>query len=231
MTFGLCVREQYEDDKDDKQFQYGVIVTTRLPCIGRLCPYISEHGVLSVQSHINEEFGERAIRLLEEGLTIGDAIDSLLHIDGASDQLQIHGLDGESTYTYSGDGCRDWYGHTSGKNYTVAGNLLVGRDVINATEDAYTRGDPGAPLPNRLIDALEAGHDEGGDKRETLNVQSVVLVLKNTENQDSSRAYYNYYRDLEFHIDASESPFEDLRQSFELAKEGFEMASNRYQSK
>nr|WP_254269684.1 DUF1028 domain-containing protein [Halorussus aquaticus] len=73
------------------------------------------------------------------------------------------------------------------------------------------------------MDALEAGHAEGGDKREELHVQSAALLVETTEDREMEP----YYDDLR--VDATETPIADLRETFELAEEGFEMAVERYE--
>ena len=78
------------------------------------------------------------------------------------------------------------------------------------------------PLAERLINALAAGHAEGGDKREELYVQSAALVVRTTEDREMEPCY----NDLR--VDATETPVENLRGTYELAREGFEMAVERY---
>jgi uncharacterized Ntn-hydrolase superfamily protein len=122
--------------------------------------------------------------------------------------------------------------HVVGDNYTVAGNLLTGEDVVEATAPAYEAAagaspddpedDPGAALAERLIDALAAGHELGGDKREDLHVQSAALLIRTTEDREMAP----YYDDLR--VDATETPVADLRETYELAAEGYEMAMERY---
>lgn len=89
--------------------------------------------------------------------------------------------------------------------------------------DAYegTRGDD-RPLALRLIDALEAGHDQGGDKREDLVVQSAALQVATTEDREPEP----YYDDL--HVDATKTPLADLRETHELAAQGYEAALEKY---
>ena len=109
--------------------------------------------------------------------------------------------------------CRDWYGHLQREGLTVAGNLLVGEAVIEATADRFERADPDEPMATRLIDALAAGQAEGGDKREELTVQSAALRVHSTEDHDEPPLY----NDLR--VDASETPVADLRETFDLAYE------------
>ena len=224
MTFSICVREKYEDDEGDPQTKFGVAVTTRLPAVGTLCPFASENGAVATQSLVNVELGRKGVEYLDDGLAVEDALQALLDADEGAPQRQLHGVDAEDTFVFSGEECKDWYGHVEGDSYTVAGNLLTGESVVEAVADTYRENrDDDAPLAERLIDALEAGHAEGGDKREDLHVQSAALLVESTEDREMEP----YYDDLR--VDATETPIEDLRETFDLAEEGFEMAVERYE--
>jgi uncharacterized Ntn-hydrolase superfamily protein len=237
MTFSICVREEYEDEATasngssgdaprdgDDHTRFGVAVTTRLPAVGTLCPFASESGAVATQSLVNVELGRRGVAYLDDGLAVEDALQALLNADEGAPQRQLHGVDAEGTFAFSGEECKDWFGHVEGDGFTVAGNLLTGESVIEAVAETYREGrDSDAPLAERLVDALEAGHAEGGDKREDLHVQSAALIVETTEDREMEP----YYDDLR--VDATETPIEDLRETYELAKEGYEMAVERYE--
>ncbi|WP_135826790.1 DUF1028 domain-containing protein [Halorussus ruber] len=224
MTFSICVRESYEDDEGTTQTRFGVAVTTRLPAVGTLCPFASENGAVATQSLVNVELGRKGVEYLDDGLAVEDALQALLNADEGAPQRQLHGVDEDGTFVFSGEECKDWYGHIEGDSYTVAGNLLTGESVVEAVADEYEESrDEDRPLAERLVDALEAGHAEGGDKREELHVQSAALLVESTEDREMEP----YYDDLR--VDATETPVEDLRETYELATEGFEMAVERYE--
>ena len=126
MTFSICVRERYTDDAGDDQVRFGVAVTTRLPGVGTLCPFASADGAVATQSRVNVELGRKGIAYLADGVAVDDALDALLNADEGRDRRQLHGVDAENTFAFSGEACGDWYGQTVGENYTVAGNLLDG---------------------------------------------------------------------------------------------------------
>lgn len=231
MTFSICVRERYRDETGDEQTRFGVAVTTRLPGVGTLCPFASENGAVATQSLVNVELGRKGIEYLDDGLAVGDALEALLNADDGRDQRQLHGVGADGEFAFSGPECKPWYGQQIGDNYTVAGNLLTGESVIEAVAETYETNaagdDPGSeadrPLAARLVDALAAGHAEGGDKREELPVQSAALLVRSTEEQ----AIEPYYDDLR--VDATETPIADLRETYEHAKRGYEMALERYE--
>jgi len=84
-------------------------------------------------------------------------------------------------------------------------------------------GDGAAPLPERLVEALAAGHEAGGDKREELTVQSAALVVEDTESRPFDRA------DTDLRVDATETPIADLRATYEMAVEGHADAMAKYE--
>jgi len=229
MTFSICVREEYTDEEGDEQTRFGVAVTTRLPGVGTLCPFASENGAVATQSLVNVELGRKGVEYLDDGLAADDALRSLLNADDGAPQRQLHGVGSAGTFAFSGEECHGWFGHVEGDGYTVAGNLLTGEDVVDETAAAYEASAPGpdeaadAPLAERLVDALAAGHAEGGDKREDLHVQSAALLVASTEDPPVDP----YFNDLR--VDATETPIEDLRETYEYAVEGYEMAMERYE--
>ena len=247
MTFSICVHEPYTDEDGEEQDRFGVAVTTRLAGVGTLCPFANEHGAVATQSLVNVELGRKGIEYLGDGLAVGDALDALLNADDGAQSRQLHGVDADGSFVFSGEECKPWYGHHDGSDaveghYTVAGNLLTGEEVIESVADAYEAGapphgaedraesdaTPGAgdgsePLSKRLVDALEAGHEAGGDKREELTVQSAALVVEDTEERPFDRAY------TDLRVDATETPIADLRETHELAVEGHEAAMAKYE--
>ena len=222
MTFSICVREAYTDDAGDRRVRFGVAVTTRLPGVGTLCPFASESGAVATQSLVNVELGRRGIEYLDDGLAVEDALEALLNADEGRARRQLHGVDADGTFAFSGEECRDWYGHAVGENYTIAGNLLTGEAVIDAVESAYESDAFGdAPLAERLIDALDAGHAAGGDRRDHLPVQSAALKVRTTEGDRGA-----YYDDLR--VDATETPIADLRETYEQARRGGAILAEEY---
>ena len=220
MTFSICVREPL----DDGGMQFGVAVTTRLAGVGTLCPFVNEHGAVATQSLVNVDLGRRGIDYLADGIDIADALQGLLNADDGQEHRQLHGVDATNEFAYSGESCKDWFGHHRGDTYTVAGNLLVGESVITETAAAYEASrDDDRPLAFRLVDALEAGHSEGGDKRTDLHVHSAAIRVETTVAHDVE-PFYNDIR-----VDATETPITDLHETLTYARESYEMVLDRYE--
>jgi uncharacterized Ntn-hydrolase superfamily protein len=145
-----------------------VIVTTRVPFVGRAVPWVRAGvGAVATQSWTVVEYGKQGLDLLEKGVAPEDVLKQLLANDEGRELRQLGIIDTKGrTASFTGRENGVWAGGHQGKNYTVQGNILVGPEVVEAVAaqmDA-TEG-TGMPLAERLILALEAGHAKGGDKR------------------------------------------------------------------
>ena len=72
--------------------------------------------------------------------------------------LDLRGLAAGRT----GSGNREWAGHRADRNVLAAANAVVGPGVVEAMYEAFVRT-PERPLWERLLDALEAGKQAGGE--------------------------------------------------------------------
>jgi uncharacterized Ntn-hydrolase superfamily protein len=223
MTFSLCVREAYETEQGEDHVRFGTAITTRVANIGMKSPYVTENAAVSAQAGgIDESFSIQNIELREQaaeyvgdGLAIDDAIPALLNVDDRESIRQVHGVDEDTSFAHTGEDAADWAGHVVGDNYTTAGNVLAGPEVVSAVAETYEAGGRADPLPQRLIDALEAGFDEGGDKRTHLPVHSVAIRIRSTE----TIAPIPFVHD--FRVDATETPFEDIREVYDLVERSY----------
>lgn len=108
MTFSICAHERYTDDDGDGQDRFGVAVTTRLAGVGTLCPFAGENGAVATQSLVNVELGRKGLAYLEDGLAVEDALEALLNADDGRSNRQLHGVDAQGTFAFSGEDCLPW---------------------------------------------------------------------------------------------------------------------------
>ena len=76
---------------------------------------------------------------------------------------------------HPGHQCLDWAGGRTGDGYAVQGNILVGPEVVEAVEEWWLQN-PDTAFARRLVDALQAGDDAGGDRRGRQS--AAVLVVR-----------------------------------------------------
>ena len=154
-------------------------VTTRLPEVGRLCPWVKAGvGAVATQSYVKVEYGPRGLELLEQGKTPQEAIDEMLKDDPRRETRQLGIIDAKgNTANFTGNKCVEHASSRVGTNYTVQGNMLVGRETIDAVADSFEASEgSGLALADRLIAALQAGQAAGGDMRKGNRQSAAVLV-------------------------------------------------------
>ena len=158
MTYSILVH-------DPETRAFGAAVASRFFAVGALCTH-AEGGVgaLSTQALVNPMYGPDGMALLRDGLAAQTVVDRLVAPDPGQWQRQLHVIDAAGRVAqHTGPGCVTWAGQRHDVNVSVAGNMLAGPAVLDAMLAGFA--DATGPLALRLIAALQAGEDAGGDKR------------------------------------------------------------------
>ena len=186
--------------------QFGVAVSTKVPAVGALCPYVKAGvGAIASQSFVNPYIGINGLKYLEEGLTAEAVRDRILAEDPEPDIRQFAIVDKTGqTAAFTGEKCVDWHGHIVGDHFVAAGNMLVGKETIKEMATTFETTQE-QKLSERLLAALEAGQKAGGDKR---GKQSAALKVVATED----------YPLVDLRVDEHEDPVKELRRVYDIAK-------------
>lgn len=130
-------------------------------------------GAIATQALANVSYGPRAMELLAAGATVEDCLSEFSSTDEtfASRQFGIVAADGASC-SHTGSECLDWAGGITGPNFAAQGNILTGPGVVDALVTVWT--DSSLPFPERLVAALAAAEEAGGDSR---GRQSAALLV------------------------------------------------------
>lgn len=197
-TFSIAAR-------DPETGNFGVAVSTALVGVGALCPFVSENAAVATQSFVKVSHGRNAVELADRGVGVDTACAALIGDDEHAAVRQLHGVDAKgNAYTFSGERCVDWHGHEAHESFTVAGNMLTGRETIDALAEGYEAAE--GEFTDRLISGLEAAQEAGGDKRG--KISSAVLV-----HADEPKLWHN------LRVDSSDEPVDELRALYEQAVE------------
>jgi len=191
-----------------------VAVATARPAVGALVPWVSRRAAIATQARTNTELGRQGLTLADHGVPIASALAGLLETDPERDLRQLHGVDAQGTFAYTGSRCVDWCGHIVGAGFTIAGNMLAGEGVITAMAQAFAGCEP-EDLPARLMIALEAGQAAGGDKR---GKQSASLLVAS----ELPRGYHN------LRVDDHADPVAELRRVYEVAVAHWDRVGREY---
>jgi len=188
----------------------GIAVESRFFAVGSVVPWAKAGvGAVATQSFANTGFGPDGLALLESGKSAQETLDALLAKDGEADQRQVGIVDAQGRgATWTGPKCNVWAGGKTGKNYTAQGNILSGKEVVEALASTF-ESSAGLPLADRLVKALAAGQAAGGDAR---GQQSAALLVVRAKGGYSG--YNDRYIDLR--VDDSPRPIEELARLLEL---------------
>ncbi|HVP04620.1 MAG TPA: DUF1028 domain-containing protein [Dehalococcoidia bacterium] len=122
-------------------------------------------GVIASQAFANRYLAIDGLRLVEDGLPPERVVERVIASDAGRDLRQVGVVDHEGRVAaYTGGKCIPWAGHLMGPGYVCLGNILVSEGVVKAMASAFERS-RGEPLYERLMLALEAGQEAGGDRR------------------------------------------------------------------
>ena len=202
MTWSLIAR--------DTDGTFGVAIASRFFAVGALCVHTRGGvGALSTQALMNPLYGAAGIAALADGIAAEHVIARLTDADEGRAQRQVHVLGARGRgAAFTGSQCIDWCGHQVHDDFSVAGNMLAGPDVLEATAAAFV-GSAGRPFGERLVAAMAAGERAGGDKR---GKQASALRLHGREE----------YPSLDLRVDDHAEPLIELQRLYDKSLERFQ---------
>ena len=168
MTFSVVGRS------DDGR-SIGVAVASKFLAVGSAVPAARFGvGAIATQSYANTLYKRDGLALLDAGRSADETVQALLEPDEGRATRQVGVVDAAGrAATWTGDGCHAWAGGVSGDGYAIQGNILTGGDVVDAMQRTWLDGTERS-LPERLLGALTAGDQAGGDRR---GRQSAALLV------------------------------------------------------
>ena len=187
----------------------GVGITTSEISVGSRCPFVrSKVGAVATQAMTNPRLGTAALDLLATGAQAGDVVSRLAEEDAHIERRQIGVVDalGRSA-ARTGALIHPWAGHLTGAGYVAMGNGLVGEGVVSAMAEAF-QGSVEEDLEERLMRAVEAGEDAGGEAAPFTPYHSAALVVYGDDS----------FSRVDLRVDDHPEPLTELRRLLELLK-------------
>ncbi|KML28769.1 DUF1028 domain-containing protein [Rossellomorea marisflavi] len=194
---------------DPETQEWGIAVQSKFLAVGSVVPFAKAGvGAIATQSYANTAYGPEALRLLEEGKTAEETLELITKDDPERQLRQVGIIDAHGNpATYTGEGCYDWAGGMTGKHVAVQGNILVDEQTVQAMLDTFEA--TGGSLAERLLTALSAGQDAGGDSR---GMQSAALLV--VKEEGGYGGFNDRYIDLR--VDDHPTPIEELQRIFRM---------------
>jgi len=130
-------------------------------------------GAIATQSLVNISFGPRGLELLKQGMTAQQVLDQLISEDEGRDYRQLAIVDAKGNVaSYTGKKCIPDAGNIVGDNFSVQANLMANNKVWSAMDKAFKESK--GPLAERMLEALTAAQNVGGDIR---GQQSAAILI------------------------------------------------------
>jgi uncharacterized Ntn-hydrolase superfamily protein len=196
VTFSVLARDADTGD-------LGIAVSSCVLAVGRAVPGARPGvGVVAVQARSRRGLGNTLLNGLAEGAEPATLVRRAAHsAEDADRQIAVLDTAGR-TAADTGRGSFPVSGHRLGEGYSVQGNMLASAEVLSAMARSFetARG----ALADRLLAALTAGQEAGGDLRGRQS--AALLVVSGTPADDEDDGIRTDLR-----VDDSADPVGQLR--------------------
>ncbi len=210
--------------RDSVTGEIGVAVQSHWFSVGSVVTWAEAGtGAVATQSLVEVSYGPLGLELMRAGKNADQALKGLLEADDFPEWRQVAMIDATGRVAvHTGEKCIREAGHRAGKQYSVQANLMEKNTVWDAMAEAYETAE--GDLAERMLAALEAAQNEGGDIRGKQS--SAILIVKA---ESSGRPYLD--RVMELRVEDHVEPVKELRRlvqvqrAYDLMNEGDEHIS------
>ncbi len=196
MTYSIVAR-------DAGTGEMGVATQSQAFAVGSSVPFaLPGHGVIATQSMAEPMYGSVGLDLLQGGFTAQEVLTALSSVDPQPQRRQVAvlGVNGDLA-AYTGDSCVDAAGHLIGETCVGLANMASSPAVWEAMVERFEAS--AGPLAQRLLSALQAAEEAGGDFRGRRS--AAIMVIRATT---TGRPWHDAVVDLR--VDDSPEPVDAL---------------------
>ena len=160
-------------------------------------------GVVATQSFVNPSYGPRGLAMMKLGLSPEIVLQQLTGQDEGKAYRQAAILNNKGLVAaHTGKDCIEAAGHHVGENYSVQANLMANATVWPKMAEAFEQS-KGQPLAERMMVALEAAQEAGGDIR---GKQSAAMIVVSSDQNKAS-----WEKNVDLRVDDHTEPLKELR--------------------
>ena len=202
---------------DAKTGEVGGAVQSRVFAVGNGVLWAEAGtGVVATQAIVDVSYGPQGLQLLRAGLTPTAAVKAIWDSDPdprpgdwTKQGRQFAIMDARGNYAaFTGPKATAWAGNKGGQFCTAQGNILAGEQVVSAMVEAFEKTE--GHLSYRLLAALDAGQQAGGDKR---GMQSAAILIVKKD----GGVWLHNDTVLRLQVDDNPEPLKELRRLIDLA--------------
>ncbi len=194
--------------RDEATGELGVAVQSRAFGVG-LCAWARPGvGAIATQAFTERSYGPLGLDLLAADESPADALAQLLRVDEQRDFRQVAFLAADGrTAAHTGAACVPDCGHIAREGVSAQGNMLASPAVWHAAADTFA--DTEGTLAERLLAALDAAEEAGGDFRG--REAAVLLVVSGDPEQKPWEPV------IDLRVDNHAEPLRELRRLYRIA--------------
>lgn len=160
-------------------------------------------GAVATQSFVDPAYGPLGLDLMRAGKTARQALDALMATDPGRDVRQVAMIDANGTVaTHTGSKCIQAAGHITGRGYSVQANLMLNDKVWPAMAKAFETSK--GSLAERMLEALDAAQEAGGDIRGRQSAAILIVKAHSTGRPWSDRI-------MDLRVEDHPDPLKELR--------------------
>ena len=117
----------------------GVAVQSKFFAVGSVVPWAKAGvGAIATQSYANVTYGPDGLELLAKGKSARETVETLTSADGNKQRRQLGIVDAKGNSTsFTGSGCHPWAGHIEKPDFCAQGNILTGKEVVDAMAASF----------------------------------------------------------------------------------------------
>ena len=197
--------------RDARTDEMGVAVQSHWFSVGPIVPWAEAGvGAVATQSFIDPSYGPLGLTLMAAGRNAPEALAALISTDEGEAVRQVAMVDTQGqAATHTGSKAIAAAGHYIGDGYSVQANMMENDTVWESMAKAYENA--GGDLAERLLSALEAAENEGGDIRGKQS--AAILVVSATS---SGKPWEDRIFDLR--VEDHTQPVPELRRLVQLKR-------------
>ncbi len=196
MTYSIVAR-------DPETGALGVAVQTCMFAVGAVVPWARAGvGAVATQAFGEPAYGPRCLDALAAGASAAPALAEARAADPGDAMRQVGVVDARGTAAaFTGDLCVGFAGDLVGAGYAVQANMMATPQVWSAMASAYEAA--AGPFPHRLLTALLAGEDTGGDARGRM--AAALLVVDGEKRAEATAGVL-----VDIRVDHHDRPLDEL---------------------
>lgn len=190
--------------KDPETGEMGVAVQSHWFSVGSVVTWaLAGVGAVATQALTNPAYGPDGLGLMREGASADEALKTLLAQDEGRAVRQVAMVDAKGgVAAHTGRRCIPEAGHIEGTGFSVQANMMITDEVWAAMAKRFSQWK--GSLAERMMAALEAGEEAGGDIR---GRQSAAMLV--VRGASTGRPWED--RSVDLRVDDHREPLEELK--------------------